>query len=203
MANFTPNKFDINSINGGQRFVDGDGITPDAINAPIESALFMQSLATKAPDISEANNVGNASVSIIEDESGARFKFSNLKGEPSATTVYRYSVRVFCAPSSTLYPFTYFDFSFESTKPFSYTTTSINISQFIEFISSCFRPLSVIAIPCIVTGETEGVGVFTGSYTSSSLYDVSIDFISSNGQYERFVLDETFIGSIVVQRNSL
>lgn len=80
MASFTPSTFDISSINGGQRFEEDDGITAEAINAPIEASLYAQSLATNAPDVSEANRGGTPSVSIVSDgKGGVKFKFRNLK----------------------------------------------------------------------------------------------------------------------------
>lgn len=79
---FQPNTFDIDDINNGDKFTAQDGITPEAINAPIESALFMQKLGTNQPDVSEANGVGTAKVEIVMDESGnPKFKFFNIKGE--------------------------------------------------------------------------------------------------------------------------
>ena len=39
MANFEPKTFNASDINGGQKFRNGDGISAEAINAPIESAL--------------------------------------------------------------------------------------------------------------------------------------------------------------------
>lgn len=42
MANFEPKEFNASDINGGQKFRNGDGISAEAINAPIESALLMQ-----------------------------------------------------------------------------------------------------------------------------------------------------------------
>ena len=81
---FNPQLFDINSINNGERFVEGDGVTPDAINAPIEAAAMMQSLANNPPDVTDANVVGTPSVEIIANQGNPIFKFSNLKGEKGA-----------------------------------------------------------------------------------------------------------------------
>lgn len=75
MANFERKTFNANDINGGQKFNNGDGISAEAINAPIESALLMQGLATTQPRYSE--NGGSPSVTI---ENG-QFVFTNLKGE--------------------------------------------------------------------------------------------------------------------------
>ena len=77
---FQPQKFDINSINNGNKFTLSDGIAPEAVNAPIESAAYMQALATNQPDNSEAGLIGQPNVSIEQAEDGTpRFKFSNLK----------------------------------------------------------------------------------------------------------------------------
>lgn len=80
MASFTPSTFDISSINGGRRFEEGDGITVEATNSPIEASLYAQSLATNQPDTSEANRGGTPAVSIVPDgKGGVKFKFENLK----------------------------------------------------------------------------------------------------------------------------
>lgn len=44
---FKPQTFDINSINGGDKFNLGDGISPEAVNAPIEAAAFIQGVHEK------------------------------------------------------------------------------------------------------------------------------------------------------------
>ena len=79
---FSPKEFDINSINGGYKFDESDGISVDAVNAPIEASYFLQKLAKNQPNINEANLVGVATASIETAPDGTpRFKFSNLKGE--------------------------------------------------------------------------------------------------------------------------
>ena len=40
MARFTPQKFDLNDINGGERFEDGQKPEQDAFNAPIEGSAY-------------------------------------------------------------------------------------------------------------------------------------------------------------------
>ena len=77
---FRPKKFDINSINGGNRY-GLEGIQPEAVNAPIEAAAYAQALATNQPNIENAGLVGTPSVSIEEVDGLPRFKFQNLKGE--------------------------------------------------------------------------------------------------------------------------
>ena len=77
---FQPKTFDINSINNGNRF-GYDGIQPEAVNAPIEAAAYMQALGTNQPNNSEAGLVGEPTVSIEQAADGSpRFKFSNLRG---------------------------------------------------------------------------------------------------------------------------
>ena len=77
---FQPQKFDINSINGGNRY-GLEGIHPAAVNAPIEAAAYAQALATNQPNIENAGLVGTPSVSIEEVDGLPRFKFENLKGK--------------------------------------------------------------------------------------------------------------------------
>ncbi len=77
---FKPQTFDINAINKGDKFTLSDGISPEAVNAPIEAAAYVQALATNEPNNSEAGLVGVPNVSIEQAEDGTpRFKFSNLK----------------------------------------------------------------------------------------------------------------------------
>lgn len=61
MANFEPKEFNASDINGGQKFNAGDGITPEAINAPIESALLMQKIAKNIEGLIE-KGVGYSSI---------------------------------------------------------------------------------------------------------------------------------------------
>lgn len=81
MADFQAKPINISDINGGQKYENGSGINSNAINAPIEAALFMQSLATNQPDITEIDGIGVPNVSILEENNRVRLKFSNLKGE--------------------------------------------------------------------------------------------------------------------------
>lgn len=81
MAKFTPKEIDLSQINGGNQFENGDRITPESVNAPIEASAFVQALAKNAPDTSRANLVGTPNVEIITADDGTpRFKFSYLKG---------------------------------------------------------------------------------------------------------------------------
>ena len=79
MAEFTPSKIDLDSINNGKLYKNGDGVQAETLNDMVKAVAYAQSIATNQPDISEANNYGTPSVSIVEDESGVRLKFSNLK----------------------------------------------------------------------------------------------------------------------------
>ena len=88
MTEFKPSKKTAQDFNNGQKYINGDGTeTGDVINADmpnnvIEGFLYTQGLAVNAPDVSEANQVGVASASIVTATDGtARLKFSNLKGE--------------------------------------------------------------------------------------------------------------------------
>lgn len=48
MANFEKKKIDLSSINGGVRYENGDIVTADAINVPIEGIGYVQEIAEKA-----------------------------------------------------------------------------------------------------------------------------------------------------------
>ena len=86
MASLTPQKIVLSNINGGQQFANGDIVTPEAINSPIQASAYAQALATNQPDVSQAGNVGTPSVSIVTASDGTpRFKFSNLKGATGAS----------------------------------------------------------------------------------------------------------------------
>lgn len=80
MATFSPKKIDLTSINNGLQFESGDGISPEAINAPIEASAFIQSLAENKPYT--FSNGGEVSVSIGETpEETPVFVFENLASE--------------------------------------------------------------------------------------------------------------------------
>ena len=84
---FQPQTFDINSINNGNRF-GYDGIQPEAVNAPIEAAAYVQSLATNQPNVENANKVGVPTVSIELAPNGTpRFKFEELKGKDHSAEI--------------------------------------------------------------------------------------------------------------------
>ena len=73
----TPKKVDFSTIN---EVVNGGGISPEQINAPLQASAYAQELATNQPDVSEANGSGDASVEIIETNGKPQFKFKNIKG---------------------------------------------------------------------------------------------------------------------------
>lgn len=88
MANFEPKKLDLDDINGGIRFTESDGVTPNAINDPIEAVAYAQTVVehlTDTPDTSEINNAGSPNVSFVSSTTTDgvtiyKFKFSNLSG---------------------------------------------------------------------------------------------------------------------------
>lgn len=53
MASFAPNKIDLSQIHNGQRYQNGDIVSPEAINAPIEASAWAQETADKANKMSE------------------------------------------------------------------------------------------------------------------------------------------------------
>lgn len=77
MATFSPKKIDLNAINNGVQFNNGDGISAEAINAPIEASAFAQALATNKPRV--VNDDGELSIDIEESTDGTPvFVFENL-----------------------------------------------------------------------------------------------------------------------------
>lgn len=88
MAEFTPKKIVLGDINKGIEFTESDGVTPNAINDPIEAVAYAQTVVehlTDTPDTSEINGTGEPNVSFVSGtaEDGVpiyKFKFSNLSG---------------------------------------------------------------------------------------------------------------------------
>lgn len=81
MANFKAKKLQITDINGGLEFQDGEIVSASAINAPINAALFAQSIATNKPKTQNANRVGTPNVYIEFNSFGEPcLVFENLKG---------------------------------------------------------------------------------------------------------------------------
>lgn len=82
MAQFEAKLLSPTDINGGEQYKNGDIVDANAINAPIEAALLIQSLATSDIDVSNAGDPnGVASVSIVRDGNAFKFKFSHIKGD--------------------------------------------------------------------------------------------------------------------------
>lgn len=81
MATFTPSKKNITDFNGGEEYQNGSGLQAETINNIIESQLYTQGLAKNAPNVTEANQEGTATVTIEQTADGTpRLKFANLKG---------------------------------------------------------------------------------------------------------------------------
>lgn len=88
MAEFTPKKIVLGDINNGIEFTESDGVTPNAINDPIEAVAYAQTVVehlTDTPDTSEINGTGSPNVSFVSDTTADgvtihKFKFSNLSG---------------------------------------------------------------------------------------------------------------------------
>lgn len=45
MSSFVPKPLEAEAVNGGNRYQAGDGVTPEAINEPIEALLYLQQKA--------------------------------------------------------------------------------------------------------------------------------------------------------------
>ena len=95
MASFNPKKIDVSKINSGVEYADGDGISPSAINDPIEGTLYSQIITdnlSQTPDVSEANQYGAVGVSFVDGDivngvQTKKLKFSNLKGKDGTNGV--------------------------------------------------------------------------------------------------------------------
>ena len=92
MAQFSAKKIDTTTINGGQQVVNGSGVTPELLNAPVESALYTEKaieVLTSNIDTSDADVVGTPTVSFSsKTEGGVEYKylkFANLKGKTGNT----------------------------------------------------------------------------------------------------------------------
>ena len=75
-----PKRFDLSEINNGKKYKQGDGIQPDAINAPLEASSYILGL-TDNIDISNIAGNGEPSVEIVENGGLPNFVFKNLKGD--------------------------------------------------------------------------------------------------------------------------
>ncbi len=104
-----PKRFDLSEINNGKKYKQGDGIQPDAINAPLEAAAYILGLGEN-PDISEIDGTGEPSVTISSYDGNnpapAQLIFKNLKGRSfyvlnssfgptiTGTTIINYSTTI-------------------------------------------------------------------------------------------------------------
>ena len=88
MADLTPKKINLSSINGGREFQNGDGIYPNAVNSVIEGTAYFQTVVdhlVDTPDNSDIDGVGTPDVSFVSSTTADgvtiyKFKFSNLSG---------------------------------------------------------------------------------------------------------------------------
>lgn len=76
MANFEPKKLTKENINKGQRYQNGDGVDAEAINAPIESALWVQNLAVDQPNVIVDSSATTISVTIQNPDNQPYFQFT-------------------------------------------------------------------------------------------------------------------------------
>lgn len=87
MANFTPSKKTAEDYNNGVEYIDGidentgDAVQAETINNLIKSQLWVQSLATTPPDVTNAGQVGIPTVEVVDQNTpNPHFKFSHIKG---------------------------------------------------------------------------------------------------------------------------
>ena len=90
MAEWSRNKVNPNDLNNGNEWEQDDRVARQELNAMVNAGLYAQDFAehlADTPDTSEANNVGTATVTFVDnpnattDKPYKRLKFSNLKGE--------------------------------------------------------------------------------------------------------------------------
>lgn len=80
MSSFTPNKIDLSQINSGHRYQNGDIVSPEAINAPIEASAWAQETADKANKMSEE--------AVSKAEQALNYGIGNTQGTFPALTAY-------------------------------------------------------------------------------------------------------------------
>ena len=102
MANFTPKMLEASDINGGQRFKAGDGVTPEAINGPIEAVLNMQKnaglsayvhhirLGANAGGIYRMIDVVSTYGKVVADTQGVCSMFNGKSGLPLFAVHYQH-----------------------------------------------------------------------------------------------------------------
>lgn len=83
MALLIPKKINLSAINNGNEFVEGDGVTVEAVNAPLEASAWVQMLGENQPVVE--GEVGLPSVTIEQKADGTPFfRFRNIKGQQGA-----------------------------------------------------------------------------------------------------------------------
>ena len=83
MAEWSKNRADSSSINGGNEFTTDDNLAVNELNAMVNNSFYAVDFAeamADEPDISEIDRDGTPSVSLVSNGKFKRFKFSNLKG---------------------------------------------------------------------------------------------------------------------------
>lgn len=73
MASFAPNKIDLSQIHNGQRYQNGDIVSPEAINAPIEASSWAQQIAEEA---------------VVKADQALNYGIGNAQGTFPALTAY-------------------------------------------------------------------------------------------------------------------
>lgn len=88
MGKWSRNKINPENLNSGNEYTMNDRVSVQQLNAIINSGLYSQDFVenlSATPDVSDANNVGNPSVELIDNVINGipykKFKFNNLKGE--------------------------------------------------------------------------------------------------------------------------
>ena len=89
MGKWIGNKINPESINNGNEYEIKDRVSIQQLNAIVNNSLYasnkadeVESVSNNQPDISDISGEGSPSVSIINaGTTGARLKFSNIKGE--------------------------------------------------------------------------------------------------------------------------
>jgi hypothetical protein len=80
MASFAPNKIDLSQIHSGQRYQNGDIVSPEAINAPIEASAWAQETADKANKMSEE--------AVSKADQALNYGIGNTQGTFPVLTAY-------------------------------------------------------------------------------------------------------------------
>lgn len=84
MAEWSRNRADSSSINGGKEFTTNDDLAVNELNAMVNNSFyavdFVEAMAD-TPDVSEIDGTGTPSVSLVSNGKFKKFKFSNLRGK--------------------------------------------------------------------------------------------------------------------------